>query len=567
MNSILPKDAQDDEVPQWNRLAECKRQAQNDSIPKEWRLPPDHPIPGNPYEYLKTSGLLTPEEVHITEHTEAKILVHRMISHQLTAEEVVTAFCKRAALAQQLIKCCTEMFFDNAIEQARSLDRHFETTGRPVGPLHGLPISLKDVFDVEGQDTTWGWVSLIGKPAHRNCPLVEILISQGAVPYVKTNVSQSLMVRSNTFLECMRGAVWISNSLSQMTDSYNHIFKQSLHSHNTTFTSGGSSGGEGALVGCRGSILGIGTDIGGSVRFPANIQGLYGLFPTVPRIPLDDSSKREFLVNPAAGPVASSLGSIEFFMDSLAKGQPELYDPACGPLPWSWDLAKSPQKPLKIGYYTYDGHVRVQPPIEAAVLDVVEALRKAGHDVVEWDCSSHGKAYQMWEQAMFADGGSKCRQLTESSGEPLLEELILQQSKTEYQRNYMRRWREAGLDALITPVQPWVSFKPKVWAQSKQYLGYTAHWNLCNFAALTIPVTTAMAKSPSLEKVMSSWQNYKPRNESDQFNWENFDPELIRGMPVGIQIIGGHYGEEKAVATAKAVEADLGREGPKAFPF
>lgn len=76
------------------------------------------------------------------------------------------------------------------------------------------------------------------------------------------------------------------------------------------------------------------------------------------------NSKREFLVNPAAGPIASSLGSIEFFMDSLAKGQPELYDPACSPIQWSWDLAKLPQKPLKIGYYTYDGYVRVQPPIK-----------------------------------------------------------------------------------------------------------------------------------------------------------------------------------------------------------
>ncbi|CAG8053393.1 unnamed protein product [Penicillium salamii] len=200
---------------------------------------------------------------------------------------------------------------------------------------------------------------------------------------------------------------------------------------------------------------------------------------------------------------------------------------------------------------------------------------------MEWDCSSHGQAYQMWEQAMFADGGSKCRQLTESSGEPLLEGLIVgtddtklsiaeaesfEQSKTEYQRNYLRRWREAGLDALITPVQPWVSFKPKVWAQSKQYLGYTAHWNFCNFAALTIPVTSAMAESPSLERVMSSWQDYKPRNESDQFNWENFDPQLIAGMPIGIQIIGGHYGEEKAVAVAKAVEAAFGREGTNASP-
>ncbi|CAG7923647.1 unnamed protein product [Penicillium olsonii] len=561
------QDEQPSAVPQWKRLAQCKRQAQDASIPIEWRLAPRDPIPKNPYEYLKTSGLLSPQEIYITEHINAKLLVQKMITGQLTAEEVVTAFCKRAALTQQLIKCCTEMFFDRAIEQARGLDKHLRDTGRPVGPLHGLPISFKDVFDVEGQDTTWGWVSLIGKPSKQNCFLIDILIAQGAVPYVKTNVSQSLM----------------------MTDSYNHVFKQSLHSHNTAFTSGGSSGGEGALVGCRGSVLGIGTDIGGSVRFPANIQGLYGLFPTIPRIPLDDSGKREFLVNPAAGPIASSLESIELFMDSLAKGRPEMYDPACSPLMWSWDLAKIPQRPLRIGYYVNDGNVRVQPPIEAAVRDVIHALKSAGHEVFEWDCSTHGAAYKMWEQAMFADGGEKCRQLAEPSGEPLIEGLIMgtektrlsiaeaesfEQSKTQYQRNYLRRWADAGLDALIMPVQPWVSFQPKVWVRSKQYLGYTAHWNLCNFASLTVPVTTAMAHSPSLKAAMRSWENYKPHNESDQFNWDNcknslevwvttaadiivVDPDLVRDMPVGIQIVGGHYGEEKAVAVAKAVEKAL----------
>lgn len=67
-------------------------------------------------------------------------------------------------------------------------------------------------------------------------------------------------------------------------------------------------------------------------------------------------------------------------MDSLAQGRPEMFDPACSPLKWSWDLAKTPEKPLRIGYYVNDGYVKVQPPIEAAVRDVIHALRSAGHD-------------------------------------------------------------------------------------------------------------------------------------------------------------------------------------------
>lgn len=74
-----------------------------------------------------------------------------------------------------------------------------------------------------------------------------------------------------------------------MSDSYNHVFKQSFNSLNRNLISGGSSGGEGALVGCLGSPLGFGTDTGGSIRIPSNIQGIYGLCPSVGRVPFVDS--------------------------------------------------------------------------------------------------------------------------------------------------------------------------------------------------------------------------------------------------------------------------------------
>ena len=70
-----------------------------------------------------------------------------------------------------------------------------------------------------------------------------------------------------------------------MSDSYNNLFGQSVNAFNPKLISGGSSGGEAALVGVRGSVLGIGSDIGGSVRIPANLQGLYSISPTTGRVP------------------------------------------------------------------------------------------------------------------------------------------------------------------------------------------------------------------------------------------------------------------------------------------
>ena len=165
-----------------------------------------------------------------------------------------------------------------------------------------------------------------------------------------------------------------------MSDSYNHIFKQSLNSFSNELVSGGSSGGEGALVGCRGSIVGIGSDIGGSVRIPANLQGLYGLSPTTRRIPWDKSGSREYIVPSVAGPLTTSLSTLELFTDALLAGQPWLYDAVAIPLPWRAELAAKPTRPLRIGYYVDDGAVRVQPPNEVAVVKAIAALQAAGHE-------------------------------------------------------------------------------------------------------------------------------------------------------------------------------------------
>lgn len=83
-----------------------------------------------------------------------------------------------------------------------------------------------------------------------------------------------------------------------MSDSYNHVFGQSVNSLNHSLISGGSSGGEGALIAAGGSILGIGTDIGGSIRIPANLQGLYSICPTTGRVPWDCSLYALFLFRP-----------------------------------------------------------------------------------------------------------------------------------------------------------------------------------------------------------------------------------------------------------------------------
>lgn len=144
-----------EQVPAWKLRARAKRAAQATLIPSEWRLKsiPDFT---NARDYIHTSGLLTPTELAITEITDARVLQKKIHSGELSALAVTTAFCKRAAIAQQLTGCLTEIFFKRALARARELDEFFEREGKTVGPLHGIPISFKDNYDVEGVDSTIG---------------------------------------------------------------------------------------------------------------------------------------------------------------------------------------------------------------------------------------------------------------------------------------------------------------------------------------------------------------------------------------------------------------------------
>ncbi|GAB1210210.1 hypothetical protein APSETT445_009000 [Aspergillus pseudonomiae] len=212
------------------------------------------------------------------------------------------------------------MFFDKALARAKQLDEVFARTGVTTGPLHGLPISIKESFNVPGVPTTLGFVGFLDRPpASTSSALVEILNNSGAVLYVKTNIPQTMMT----------------------PDSHNNVFGRVLNPHGRSLTAGGSSGGEGALVAMRGSILGVGTDIAGSVRIPALCCGVFGFKPTACRVPYagQTSAGRPGMTGifPSAGPLCHSIRDAELFLrvvlnsrppdlDDLALDEPTLRD-------------------------------------------------------------------------------------------------------------------------------------------------------------------------------------------------------------------------------------------------
>jgi amidase len=301
----------------WKTLANQKRESILAAIPPEWRLksiPAIEEVKDITGPYIEQ--FLSPKEVEIT-NTDAVGIVSKAKAGAWSAVEIAKAFCHRASLAHQLTNCLHEIFFDAALQDAEKLDALY-VQGQPLGLLHGLPVSLKDQFHVKDVDTTMGYVGWIGNfqgkkddPRYRvrESVLVQDLRSLGAILYVKTAVPHTLMCG----------------------ETMNNIIGYTMNPKVRFLSSGGSSGGEGALIGAHGSPVGLGTDIGGSIRIPAGFNGLFGIRPSTGRLPYEgmaNSLDGQNSILSVVGPLGTSVGGVKLIVESILSTKPWLQDPA-----------------------------------------------------------------------------------------------------------------------------------------------------------------------------------------------------------------------------------------------
>ncbi|KAL8924906.1 MAG: hypothetical protein Q9208_003789 [Pyrenodesmia sp. 3 TL-2023] len=512
------------ETEDWQKLAKAKLEAINDSIPKEWRV---ESLPSQEQQRDVTEDFirqyLSTDEIEITEAT-ATASVGKISAGQWTAEAVIRAFCHRASLAHQLTNCLHETFFDAAIKDARALDEHFAMHKKPIGPLHGLPVSLKDQFHVKGVETTMGYVGWIGtfqgkigtgKERVFESELVKELRDLGAVLYCKTSVPHTLMTGETT----------------------NNIIGYTWNPKNRNLSCGGSSGGEGALIALRGSPVGFGTDIGGSIRIPAAFNGLYGLRPSAGRLPYEgmaNSMDGQNSVLSVVGPLAPSISALQLVVKSLLSREPWLHDPLVHPIPWRELPAKLPSDPLlTFAVLRHDGVVSLHPPVRRAIETVVEALQKQGHEVIEWDPPSHKRGAETILNAWTYDNGADIRSAFALSGEPMASQVATyggemanappkdatyvaanNVAKREWQKEYIEYWNSTAkvtgtgrpVDALIAPVAPFAAARPNGYL----YYSYSMVVNGLDYTACAFPVTTV---DKSVDVVDSS---FRPLSEIDK---------------------------------------------------
>ncbi|KAL7626365.1 hypothetical protein AAE478_003137 [Parahypoxylon ruwenzoriense] len=524
----------------WEVLAAKKRQELEGSIPEEWRIPTHFLPPAHQADitdFPEKSGWFTPEELAITNCTVLELLP-KLASGELKSETVTRAFCKRAVAAHQLTNCLSETCFKRALSTAKELDEHLARTGKPVGPFHGLPVSLKDNFHLKGLDATVGFASHVGDPAPYDAVLADVLREAGAVFYVKTNVPTAMMI----------------------AESVNNVFGRTVNPRNRNLTSGGSSGGESALVAFGGSPLGVGTDIGGSLRIPAACTGIFTLRPSFGRFPTmrcRSGMPGQEAVQSVNGPLTRTLADLEFYSRTVVDAEPWRFDPRCLPIPWR---SVSLTQKLKIAIMWDDGMALPTPPVTRALRRAADALRSAGHEVVDWSSEDQAEGQELLDRMFVADGGKAIRRELERTGEPWRPEMRMYAEAQElgaleywqlhldrqgYQKRYLDRWLSAGIDAILCPTTPYSSVENGKF----KHVGYTGVYNVLDYACISFPTDVTVDKSVDVALDGA----YMPLSDLDKEIQAEYNHDAVHGMPVNLQLVAQRLEEEKCIEMCKVV--------------
>ncbi|KAG7666196.1 uncharacterized protein J8A68_000269 [[Candida] subhashii] len=542
---------------EWLPKVEAYRKAREASIPKDLKveLPKDRSEliqeQFNPLAYLYDAKLLTPEEFAITDSSGVE-LVNKMSKGELTAVQVFNAFAKRAVICNQFTNCAMEFFLEEGLKQAEARDQYFKENGKIVGPLHGLPISLKEHIAYKGRITNAGYVSLLDNVSEEHAVTPKILEKLGAVFYVRTNQPQTLM----------------------HLDGNNNLIGNTQNPHNLLLSSGGSSSGEGAITGFGGSVIGVGSDIGGSIRAPAAYSGSIGLRPTTRRISgfgSISSQKGQESVPGVAGPLARTVEDIELWMKSyINEGKPWNYDHWSLPLQWR-DVTQPKPTEITIAVIRDDGLVRVTPPIRRGLEETVNKLKAAGVKIIEWTPPRTQLAYETVHKMYSADGNAAQRKLLAASGEPITkltrwslnygqgardipasENRNLNVIRDDLRHEYSQFLTENNVDAILSPVYSNVA------PHSEEVYGwsYTSLFNLLDFP--TLAFQTGLYQDPKVDKWTEEDLKYKYRNDIEKLENENYHPDEFVGAPIGLQLSGRRYFDEEVCAIGKTIIQTLG---------
>jgi amidase len=447
---------------------------------------------------------------------QARLIRQRSIS----SVELVRAHIARIADVNPRIHAAIEVLAEPAVAAARAADERL-ARGGDAGSLCGVPFSIKDSIELEGTVCTAGTWGRRGAPAStEDATLVARLRRAGAIPIAHTNLPDLLFA----------------------FESDNLMFGATCNPYDAARTSGGSSGGEAALIASCGSPMGLGSDAAGSVRLPAAFCGIAGIKPTSGRLP------RTGHFPPAGGWIEAlwQIGPMARYVEDLCTMMPLLAggdgrDASVVDMPFD-DPARVELGQLRVAFFTDNGFAAADGEVSGVVRAAAGALAGEVVAIEEERPACLAQAYSLEMKLLGADGGDGLRDYLQGLGSTQVHTLLTGWL------DKLERYR-TSVAGLAGYWAEWDAYR----AAMRAFLG--------RYDVLVCPVYThaALPHGASTEE-----ENFHGFSHTMAYNVAGWPAAVVRcgtsasGLPIGVQIVAAPWREDIALAVAARLERAFG---------
>lgn len=432
---------------------------------------------------------------------------------ETTSEAVVTACLDRINAVNDRVNAVVTLVADAALDAARAADAA-QARGESLGPLHGVPMTIKDSLDTAGVISTWGLPPLAGRVPEEDATVVARLKAAGAILLGKTNTSE----------------------LTLSFQASNPLFGLTTNPYNPERIAGGSSGGAAAIVALGGAPFDIGTDTGGSVRLPAHYCGIAGLRPTSGRVPrtghaIPYGGLLDALTT--VGPLARRVADLALLLSVIAG--PDGRDYAIAPVPLR-DAADVDLAGLRCAFFIDNGIQSPTAETAEAVLAAAKTLVDAGVEVAEVRPPVVPETYDVFRSVMRS-----------GTNTPWIHTLLERAGADRMQTKFRTYNEVPSLEVVTRAVDRWDSFR-------REMLTFMQPYDL-----LLSPTNADVALPPD-----SIEENLPNFSYTFTHNLTGWPAAVVRGgtsqdgLPIGVQIAAPPWREDLALAAASCIEAATG---------
>jgi amidase len=437
---------------------------------------------------------------------------------KLTSREITNACLERIEQVNPKINAVVQLVTERACREADELDR-LAASGRFMGPLHGVPITIKDSLDSEGIVSTGGTMGRKDFIPQQDAPVVARLRAAGAVLLGKTNTPE----------------------LTLSAETNNLIYGRTLNPYDLERSPGGSSGGSAAIIACGGAALELGSDTGGSIREPAHLCGITGIKPTSGRTP------RSGHIVPYGGGVMDSLtqiGPMARYVEDLVLALPIICgpdgrDPAVVPVtlgnPAEVDLSK-----LRIAWYADNGILAAADDIQRVVAETARQLQAQRFNIEQKLLPGMRELVNL------------STELRESANAGLIIRL-LQRYGTQQPGPDLAGYLTADGIASANSLDP--ALMEAIDEARSRALGFFADYD-----AILCPPAHALAR-PHHASHGDSFDDWSYVTIHNLLGWPGLSVRAgtsADGLPVGVQVVAAPWREDIALALALKIETLMG---------